>query len=180
MKDMKNNKIYGCKDIKGLLVEFADGELAASDERAVREHLQGCERCTCEVELLRRSLECALEVWDGCSAEVSGSVRPRRKLVRWWIGAAAGIAAMVLVMLGMFGGGDKDTVEFELTLAELVAKVEMDIENAGIAGELLAKAEILARNEKYKDIARNRLKFITEVYPCTGAAEKAKLLLAQK
>lgn len=165
-----------CKDIKVLLVEYADGELSADQERVVEEHLGRCQRCAYEVEMLRRSMECALEVWDGYSSDTS---RPKRKYARYWIPAAAGIAAMVLVMLSMFGGGEKVMPEPEMTLAQLVAKVEIDIENAGIAGELLAKAEILARKTEYKDIARNRLKFIMEVYPETGAAKEAIVLLAQ-
>lgn len=166
-----------CEDISEMLVEYADGELSADQERIVEEHLQSCQRCAYEVKMLRRSLECAHDVWDGCGAEVA---RPVRKQTRWWIGSAAGVAAMVLVMLSLYGGGDNVNLAPAMTLDELVAKVEIDIENAGIAGELLAKAEILAKNKEYKDIARNRLKFITETFPETGAAKEAKVLLAQR
>ncbi len=49
-----------CKDVRKNMVAFLDGEIASPDAQGVRRHLEGCEACQEEAELLSRTLEAAV------------------------------------------------------------------------------------------------------------------------
>jgi len=50
-----------CRKVKKNLVPFLDGELLPSEAEIVREHLRECEKCRTETELLRSSLDLAIQ-----------------------------------------------------------------------------------------------------------------------
>jgi hypothetical protein len=59
-----------CETIRDLLVDYADGELAADDGRRTAAHLESCADCRAELRLLQRSLDVARTVWqEAASAE---------------------------------------------------------------------------------------------------------------
>jgi anti-sigma factor RsiW len=62
-----------CETIRDLLVDYADGELAAADGQRVAAHLESCADCRAEMRLLERSLEVARAVWHELAA---GAERP--------------------------------------------------------------------------------------------------------
>jgi predicted anti-sigma-YlaC factor YlaD len=46
-----------CTDIRNLLPVYLDGELEASEQRRVKTHLDGCEACRREVDIIAKSWE---------------------------------------------------------------------------------------------------------------------------
>jgi hypothetical protein len=102
---MSNEK---CREIKSLLVDYADGALPAAESNRVAAHLAGCPRCREEVRLLRRSLELARAVWREEPAasrshrtphtDYIGHVSPR---VLLYTGAAV-CAVLLFFAIGLF------------------------------------------------------------------------------
>jgi anti-sigma factor RsiW len=65
-----------CETIRDLLVDYADGELAAADGQRVAAHLESCPDCRAEMRLLQRSLEVARAVWHELAAVEHGLPSP--------------------------------------------------------------------------------------------------------
>ena len=57
-----------CEEVRGLLSEYADKELAEDEFRRIEEHLKTCKGCTLESTIIL-NLKRFIEVWDGLKAE---------------------------------------------------------------------------------------------------------------
>ena len=94
------------------LHDFVDGELRASLERQLEDHLRECSACRAEVQAiealvagaraLRREIEPGRDLWPDIAREISGSrFAARLREVRWpaWAALAAAALAAVAVLL---------------------------------------------------------------------------------
>ncbi len=181
-----------CKEIEGLLVDYADGEIAADDRICVDEHLTACGHCRDKVEDLRRSLSLAGIIFDDGAAENEAIEIPTTATKRnaGFFGRfnRLAAAASVLLAFGLFaavyfgnepaeritsgrGTNIKPHPTAEMTLAE----IKRDIAECGQAAKLLAAANMLSKNENLKEIALQQYKYIVDMYPHTSAATAAKL-----
>lgn len=101
-----------CDKVRGQLADYAVGALRGRRESWVEAHLRGCEACRKELVALERtagllnaveSQEAPPETWMAIRREIAAGeqvrVTPPRRLA--WV-AATGVAALVLVLLGMF------------------------------------------------------------------------------
>jgi len=163
-----------CKDITEMLVDYADGQLSASESSEVAEHLTKCEQCRRTLGALQKSLELAGIIWeDGLTGTeairipIPGKVRK----VHWprYAGVAAGILLIftVSVILHVF----VDPSESEPTFTE----IERKIIESGSAARLLAAADLLAKYTDTKAIAKRQYHYVVKTYPETPAAAEAKL-----
>jgi len=99
-----------CRDLEGLLEDFADGDIDDGGRVRIEAHLEGCSSCR---ERLRQTLElrraaAALapsipprrDLWPAIASRLEGAtvVPLRRRAVRW-LGAVAAVAAAAAVAL---------------------------------------------------------------------------------
>ena len=163
-----------CEDISEMLVDYADGQLSASESSEVAEHLAKCERCRRMLNALQRSLELTGVIWEDSLAETEAIRIPIPKKTRQlqWRRYAA-IAASILLVL-------TSAVVWRAIIRPterepMFAEIERKISEAGSAARLLAAADLLAKYPDAETIAKRQYRYIVKTYPQTPAAAKAKL-----
>ena len=85
-----------CEDINKMLVDYADGELSASESNKVKDHLDKCEQCREMLKALQKSLELTEVIWADSVEENEGisiSLPQKKREIRWfrYSAVAAGI-----------------------------------------------------------------------------------------
>ena len=103
-----------CEQVRNLLDEYLDGELAAAQRASVDEHLAGCAPCRAELEILRNTatlvgslprVKAPKELTEDIKARLvsrPAAVRSRRRpvVLRWvgiggWVAAAATLIVVI-------------------------------------------------------------------------------------
>ncbi len=162
-----------CKDIEQMLVDYAEGQLSASDSSMVAEHLAQCEECRNVLDALQKSLELAGVIWADSLAETENIRIPAAKTRKIHRPRYVAIAASILVVAtaSVVWHTLVRPKEAELTFAE----IERKITESGSAARLLAAAELLSENPDVEAIVKQQYRYIVETYPETAAAAKARL-----
>lgn len=160
-----------CKDITEILVDYADGQLSASESSEVAAHLAKCEDCRRTLEALKRSLELAGIIWEDGLAETEAIRIPipkKVRKVRWprYAAAAILIVSAISITSRITNKPAKDQPTF--------AEIERKITEAGNAARLLAATDLLAQYTDAKTVANHQYRYILETYPDTTAATAAK------
>jgi len=163
-----------CKDIKEMLVDYADGQLSPNESKEVVEHLAKCERCQGTLEALQRSLELAEVVWeDGLeqTKDIRVSIPVKARKTHWFGYAAVAAGILIVVTTSIVWRALVRPAKKEISFTE----IERRITEAGSAARLLAATELLAEYPDAQSIVREQYRYIVETYPETTAANKAKL-----
>ena len=163
-----------CKDIAEMLVDYADGQLSASESSEVAEHLAKCERCRSILEALHTSLDLAGVIWEDGLAETEAIRIPiprKTRKIRWPRYAAIAASILLVLTSALVWRVLVRPAKKELTFAE----IERKIIESGSAARLLAAADLLAKYPDAETIAKRQYRYIVERYPETAAAAKAKL-----
>jgi len=168
-----------CEEIRGLLVDYSDGQLLSDESAKVRMHLAECERCRAVLAALNDSLRLAEVVWQdnatesaeiGNVAEVT-EVKPNKLPLRHIGAIAAGVIVLLAVtVVFQFNKKAAQPANEEMTIAQL----EYKMERAGHAAQLLAAADILAEQPGGTEFAREQYAYVAETYPDMQAATLAK------
>jgi len=87
-----------CRSVSERLSAHLDGELSAADADAVRRHVLTCSDCARAQSLLATTRRAFEPVHTGFDDEVFRRLRKRRAS-RWWLPAAAGLAAALSVFV---------------------------------------------------------------------------------
>ena len=116
-----------CDTVRGLLVDYSDGELSAAEAGRVAAHLAKCPLCRSDLRMLERSLELARSVWRESAARapsrLPGGLRTDRD--RSPKQAAVAVVACVAAVLLAAGawlfwharpGGELDPTELAATI----------------------------------------------------------------
>jgi len=163
-----------CDEINKMLVNYADGELSASESRMVAEHLAKCERCRSTLKALERSLNLAGLIWQDGLAEISTigllKVRPASRL-RWRRYVAIAACILFVLACSIVLRTLTISVETEPTLAEIERKVS----ESASAARSLAVADMLAKYPGAETFVMRQYRHIVDAYPQTAAAAEAKL-----
>jgi predicted anti-sigma-YlaC factor YlaD len=87
-----------CEHIRDLIPDFSAGRLARAEAAAVQRHLDECEECRAEAELVALLFLARPQVPAGLAESIEGHVRMRRRpdARPWWGLAAAAVAAVAL------------------------------------------------------------------------------------
>ena len=178
-----------CDSFADLLIEYADGELSASDTRRVADHLAACPACGAELRLMRHSLDLARSIWleaaDDAPVPSTCCTEPLGRRVRVAACLAASVAMLAtaaVVWLSLHGGPHRGFEQTDrkghTTAVRLPKEVdeEVDIEafiaREGRSARLAAAAELLATQpglELYKEQAD---RYLAEAYRGTAAADR--------
>jgi len=163
-----------CKDITEMLVDYADGQLSASESSEVAAHLAKCEQCQRTLQALQRSLELAGVIWEDGLAETKAIRIPisrKARRIRWPRYSAIAASILLVLTSAVVWLAIIRPTEKEPTFAE----IERRIIESGSAARLLAAADLLAKYPDAEAIAKRQYRYIAETYPETAAAAKAKL-----
>ena len=163
-----------CEDISEMLIDYADGQLSASESSEVAEHLVKCEDCRRTLEALQRSLELTGVIWEDGLAETETIHIPipqKARKLRWPRYAAIAASILLVLTSAVVWRALVRPAKKELTFAE----IERRIIESGSAARLLAAADLLAKYPDAKTIVERQYRDIVKTYPETPAAAKAKL-----
>ena len=163
-----------CKETDKMLVDYADGQLSASESSEVAEHLAKCESCRRTLQALQRSLELTGIIWEDGLAETEAIRIPiprKARKLRWPRYAAVAAGILLALTSAVVWRALVRPPEREPTFAE----IERKIIESGSAARLLAAADLLAKYPDAETIAERQYRYIVKTYPQTAAAAKAKL-----
>jgi len=161
-----------CKEVKEMLVDYADGQLSQSDSSKVAEHLSKCQECRTVLDALQKSLELVGVIWADSLAETDNIRIPfiKTRKIRWPRYAAIAASILLVAIASIVWHTSTQPKASELTFAE----IERKITESGSAARLLAAAELLSDNPEAETIVKQQYQYIVEAYPETTAAAKAK------
>ena len=187
-----------CNQTGELLVQYADGELPSADALRVADHLADCPDCRAEVQLLRRSLGLAREVWQESAACAAA---PRTASAKQWhtlaretasrwrrdrrrIYAAACLAACAAALLLTAGPWlfSRRQARNEVGIPEKVAQpghlelaqdvdVEALIAREGRSARLAVAVQLLATQPGLEQYRREAQRYLEEAYRDTAAVD---------
>ncbi len=163
-----------CREIDKMLVDYADGQLLASESSEVAEHLTKCEQCQRTLQALQRSLELAGVIWEDGLAETEAIRIPiahKTWKAHWPRYAAIAASILLVVTISSVWRALVKPTEKEPTFAE----IERRISDSASATRLLAAADMLAKYTDTKAIANRQYHYVVKKYPETPAAAEAKL-----
>jgi anti-sigma factor RsiW len=162
-----------CEDISEMLVDYADGQLPASESSEVAAHLAKCEDCRRILEALKRSLELAGVIWEDGLAETEDIRIPapgKVRKFRWPRYAVVAASILLVVTISGVWRALVSPTEQEPTFAE----IERRISDSASATRLLAAADLLAEYADTKALAKRQYHYVVKKYPETPAAAEAK------
>jgi anti-sigma factor RsiW len=163
-----------CEEIADKLVDYADGELSATESSVVAEHLATCAECRKTIDALKKSIALADIIWQDAESELTHvdiTERRRFKLLRPTL-----IAASILLLLAgslvwhLLPSGHPSSPADAITFAEL----ERTVTRAGVATQLLVAADYLGEQPGGAEVALERYRYIINAYPETKAATEAR------
>lgn len=106
-----------CKEIRGLLLQYADGSLASSGRQRVAGHIEACTGCTCELRFLQAidqalDTEPMIEPDAGFAGAVMGMLpaQNRSRAFNWrnlapWLGIySASVGSLYLIAAALWQG----------------------------------------------------------------------------
>ncbi len=94
-----------CDTVRGLLVDYSDGELSAAEAGRVAAHLAECPECRSELRLLERSLELARSVWHESAARAPSRLPGGLRSHRDRSPKQAAVAVVACVATGLLAAG---------------------------------------------------------------------------
>lgn len=109
-----------CEPVREALPDFVAGRLSTADASSVQSHLDRCEECRAETELVAHLFVGRPAVPAGLIESIEGQVYSRRRAVTqpWWGLAAAAVAAVALG-IGVSSRSDPEVEPVPAYVAEM-------------------------------------------------------------
>ncbi|MHC4213301.1 MAG: anti-sigma factor family protein [Planctomycetota bacterium] len=152
------------------LVAFADGELSPGEAAEVSEHVNECEECRAMAEAMEKSLEIVRGSWAHEHEKWPKDFVPRlnqQRVLRFGAVAASILLVVGLVLIWRMVS--------EPERPQTQAQLEQLVMREGLAAQMLAVGDLLAKQPEGREYARERYKEIIQSFSHTAYAEKAKL-----
>ena len=152
------------------LVAFVDEELSPDEAKRVSEHVSRCEDCRAMAEAMEKSLEIVRDSWAQEYANWPKDFEPRlqrRRALRF-----GAVAASILLVVGL---GLIWRMVSEPEKPQTQAQIEQMVMREGIAAQMLAVGDLLAKQPEGREYARERYKEIIKSFSHTVYAKQAKL-----
>lgn len=152
------------------LIDYADGVPKVTESERIKKHIANCPQCKETIDLLQRSMQAIIAVWQSNyeSRKVSANVRMQKR--RWLQTAAA--CLLVAVGLSMFF-----LLKNAKNGSQLWSEIEKGFEGSRQAAEIMAATEILNNSGMNKTIGMEQYRYVAKVYGNTEAGKKAKEIL---
>jgi predicted anti-sigma-YlaC factor YlaD len=168
-------------NIQDMLVAYSDGEFSIEERAQIDGHLAACEACRAELQALERSLELTKVIWRDQEANLT-RIEPqhlgrknRRSGLRW-----AALAAGILIALGgiliwrAISPPEKYDVPTSPISEPTLAEIERAVNRAGIAAQMLAVADYLAKIPGGEPFAKDSYSYLVNTYGDIEAGQQAK------
>jgi anti-sigma factor RsiW len=166
-----------CDCVADLLVDYADGELAASRAAQLEQHLAGCPACRAHLARLERSLDLARAVWrESLVVSPSGGEFRRKPALR---APLAACAAALLLVGGLIFVSRPSSPAIQKTARETAIEPEAEIDFAALvareaqAARLAAAADLLASEAATAPYGREALAYLASAHPDTEPGRQA-------
>lgn len=168
-----------CEQVRPILADYADGELAAEEAQRVEAHLDTCGACRRELAALRRSLALARQVWQASAEETAARpARRRRPAGVPTVAAAAAacflLAAGVAVTVWLTRRGPGTVATGRQAPAMSLQEVHRLIQREVLAARLLASAEILAAQPGGEAEGARTIEHVIQTYGDTSAVKQRR------
>jgi anti-sigma factor RsiW len=164
------------------LVAYADGDLSPDRAEQVEEHIADCQSCRTMRDALERSLHVTQVIWRTDEAQWPKTLRLNKpQPSRRWLRLALAVAAIFFLVLGVAAtwqllskSSEKPRIKGrELTVAEIEAAAN----NAALAAQMLAVADLLSSQPGGVQFAVERYNDVITSFPETEQSTVAKLHL---
>ena len=179
-------KEHICHDISyETLVAYADGELPPSETEHITKHIARCEKCKTMLSALQRSLQVTQLIWQSDEAQWPKKHSFKKPfLSKWMVRRIAAVAASILLV---FGVGVMRRVLYKPSeqirpirpepMAAEIDEIEIEVQRAGIAAQMLAVADMLAAQPGGQEYAEKRYAYVINSFPQRDESKQAKLRL---
>jgi len=179
-------KEHICRDISyETLVAYADGELSPTEVEQITKHIARCESCKTMLSALQRSLQVTQLIWQSDEAQWPKKHSFKRPILnRWLVRRLATVAASILLVIGV---GVMWRVLYRPTeqihpikpepMATKIDEIEIEVQRAGIAAQMLAVADMLAAQPGGREYAEKRYNYVINSFPQRDESKQAKLRL---
>ena len=179
-------KEHICRDIsKETLVAYADGELPPAEVEQIINHIARCENCQTMLSALQRSLQVTQAIWQSDEARWPKKHSFKKPILnRWLVRRLATVAASILLVIGvgvmrrvLYRPSEQvRPIKPEPTAAE-IDEIEIEVQRAAVAAQLLAVADMLAEQPGGREYAEKRYTYVINSFPEINESEQAKLRL---
>ena len=179
-------KEHFCQDISyETLVAYADGELPPGEAEQITIHIAQCEKCQTMLSALQRSLQVTQVIWQSDEARWPEKHSFKKPFLnRWIVRRLATVAASILLVLGvgvMRRVLYKPSEQIHLIRPEPIAtkidEIEMEVQRACVAAQMLAVADMLAAQPGGREYAEKRYNYVINSFPQRDESKQAKLRL---
>jgi len=175
-----------CQDISfETLVAFADGELSPTEAKLIIKHIAHCEKCQILLNALQRSLQVTQSIWQSDEAEWPKKHSFKKPfLSRWLIKRLATVAASILLVIGigvvqriLYRPSEQIRPVRSETMAAEINEIEIEVQRAAVAAQMLAVADMLAAQPGGREYAEKRYNYVINSFPGRDESRQAKLRL---
>ena len=179
-------KEHICQDISyETLVAYADGELSPTEAEQITKHIAHCENCQTMLNALHRSLKVTQLIWQSDKSQLSKKHSFKKPILRrWLIRRIAAVAASILLVIGvgvmrrvLYRPSEKISPIRPQRTAGGIDEIEIEVQRAGIAAQMLAAADMLAAQPGGQEYAEKRYTYVINSFPQRDESKQAKLRL---
>jgi hypothetical protein len=176
-------KEHICQDISyESLVAYADGELSPTETEQITKHIARCESCKTMMSALQRSLQVTQLIWQSDEAQWPKKYSFKRPILnRWLVRRLATIAASILLVVGvgvmrrvLYKPSDQIRPIRPEPMAAEIDEIEIEVQRAGVAAQMLAVADMLAAQPGGQEFAVKRYNYVIKSFPKMNESEQAK------
>jgi len=167
-----------CEQIQEMLVDYSDGMLTAEQSIQIADHLAQCPTCRATLNALDCSLDLAKLLWQDNEAQLTKIKIPQPpRMRRFSYRRIAAIAAAALIIVGLGTVTIRKLVlqtETQPRKQLTIAQIETAMLRAGHAAQLLATADLIAKQPGGHQYAKERYTYLTRAYADLNTATIAK------
>jgi anti-sigma factor RsiW len=179
-------KEYICQDISyESLVAYADGELSPAEAEQITKHLIRCKSCKTMLSALQRSLQVTQTIWKNDEARWPKKYSFKRPILsRRLVRRLATVAASILLVIGvgvmrrvLYSPSEQIRALRPEPTAAKMDEIEIQVQRAGVAAQMLAVADMLAAQPGGEEYAEKRYTYVINSFPQRDESKQAKLRL---
>ncbi len=179
-------KEYICQDISyETLVAYSDGDLPPSEAEQITKHIAHCESCQTMLSALQRSLQVTQVIWQSDEAKWPKKHSFKKPILsKWLVRRLAAIAASILLVVGisvmrrvLYRPSEQIRPIRPEPMAAEIDEIEIEVQRAGVAAQMLAVADMLAAQPGGQEYAEKRYAYVINSFPGRDESEQAKLRL---
>ena len=164
------------------LVAYAEGDLPPARAERIETHIEDCQTCQTIIDALERSLHVAQVIWRTDEAQWPKRLPvDKPKSNRRWIRPLTAVAASIFLVLGVGVTwrllSDSHTTSHGSNKEPTVAEIEMAVNHAAMAAQMLAVADLLSSQPGGIQFAIKRYNDVITSFPETEQSIIARLHL---